>query len=115
MLSKPILHSRIGKWVLALTEYSLIFQPLKEMKGQVVSNFVVDHSVVENPQQYVELKPWKLYFYGSTHKEGSGVGILIISSEGIPTKLKYRIEGPLCSNNEAEYEALLAGLEALLE
>ena len=56
-----------------------------------------------------------MFFDGSTHQKGSGVGILIISPDGIPTKLKYRIEGPLCSNNEAEYEALIAGLEALLE
>src|ERR1051325_7499095 len=34
MLSKTILHSRIGKWVLALTEYSLTHVPLKAMKGQ---------------------------------------------------------------------------------
>ncbi|XP_058784458.1 uncharacterized protein LOC131659264 [Vicia villosa] len=61
------------------------------------------------------MKPWRLFFDGSTHKEGSGVGILLNSPDGIPTKLKYRIEGPPCSNNEAEYEALIAGLEALLE
>ncbi|XP_058774553.1 uncharacterized protein LOC131648840 [Vicia villosa] len=93
MLSKPIIHSRIGKWVLALTEYSLAFMPLKAMKGQL----------------------WRLFFDGSTHKDGRGVGILLISPDRIPTKLKYRIEGPLCSNNEAEYEALIAGLEAMLE
>ena len=33
MLSKPILHSRIGKWALALTEYSLTYMPLKAVKG----------------------------------------------------------------------------------
>jgi hypothetical protein len=33
MLSKPILHSRIGKWALALTEYSLTYMPLKVVKG----------------------------------------------------------------------------------
>src|SRR3954467_2092874 len=115
MLSKSILHNRIGRWALALTEYSLTFQPLKAMKGQIVADFIVDHAVVESSQQYVELPPWKLYFDGSTHKEGTCVGILLISPEGIPTKLKYKIEGPLCSNNEAEYEALIAGLEALLE
>lgn len=43
-----------------------------------------------------------------------GIGILIISPNKIPTKFKYRIKGP-CSNNEAEYEALIAGLEMLLE
>ncbi|XP_050888197.1 uncharacterized protein LOC127093327 [Lathyrus oleraceus] len=115
MLLKPIMHSQIGKWVLALTEYSLAFMPLRAMKGQIVSDFIVDHAVVESPQLQVELKPWRLFFDGSTHKDGSGVGIMIISPDGIPTKLKNRIEGPLCSNNEAEYEALIAGLEALLE
>ncbi|XP_058760182.1 uncharacterized protein LOC131633486 [Vicia villosa] len=89
--------------------------PLKSMKGQVVSDFIVDHAVVETPQLLVELKPWRLFFDGSTHKDGSGVGILLISLDGIPTKLKYRIEGPSCSNNEADCEALIAGLEALLE
>ncbi|XP_050920040.1 uncharacterized protein LOC127137641 [Lathyrus oleraceus] len=115
MLSKPIMHSRIGKWALALTEYSLAFMPLRAMKGQIVSDFIVDHVVVESPQLQVELKPWRLFFDGSTHKDGSGVGIMIISPDGIPTKLKYRIKGPLCSNNEAEYEALIAGLKALME
>ncbi|XP_058775227.1 uncharacterized protein LOC131649483 [Vicia villosa] len=109
------MHSRIDKWALALTEYSLAFRHLKAMKGKIVSDFIVDHAMVENPQLPVELKPWRLFFDGSTHKDGSGVGILLISPDGIPTKLKYRIEGPLCSNNEAEYEALIAGLEALLE
>ena len=57
MLSKPMLHNRIRKWALTLTEYSLAFMPLKAMKGEVVSDFIVDHTVVENPQHYVKLKP----------------------------------------------------------
>ncbi|XP_058768518.1 uncharacterized protein LOC131642258 [Vicia villosa] len=85
------------------------------LKSEVIALLKENKDLVENPQQYVELKPWKLYFDGSTYKEGSGVGMLIISPNGIPTKLKYKIEGPLCSNNEAEYEALITGLEALLE
>ncbi|XP_050919355.1 uncharacterized protein LOC127136887 [Lathyrus oleraceus] len=72
------MHSRIGKWALALTEYSLTFMPLKAMKGQIVSDFIVDHALVENPQFQVELKPWKLFFDGSTHKNGSGVGIMLL-------------------------------------
>ena len=56
-----------------------------------------------------------MYFDGSTHRNGSGVGVLLISPEGILTKFKYKLDGPRCSNNEAEYEALIVGLEALLE
>lgn len=47
MLSKPILHSRIEKWVLALIEYFLTYYPLKAVKGKRVTNFIVDHLVFE--------------------------------------------------------------------
>ncbi|XP_050890420.1 uncharacterized protein LOC127095832 [Lathyrus oleraceus] len=57
LLRKPIMHIRVGKWALALTEYSLAFMPLRAMKEQIVSDFIVDHAVVESPQLQVELKP----------------------------------------------------------
>jgi len=101
MLSKPILHSRIGEWALALTEYSLTYVPLKAMKGQEVADFLVDHLMVEMAQNYVDIVPWRLYFKGSRHKHGSGIGGVIISPDGIPAEFKYRIEGG-CTNNEAE-------------
>jgi len=114
MLSKPILHSRVGKCALALTEYSLTYKSLKYVKDQIVADFIVDHSVVEEVLGFVEEKPWKLYFDGSSHKNGTRVGIMIISPKNIPTKFKFRLD-KFCSNNEAEYEALITGLEILLE
>lgn len=73
MLSEPILHSQIEKWALFLIEYSLTYVPLKAMKGQVVANFIVDHAIVETPQNHVEPEPWKLYFDGYSHKNGTGI------------------------------------------
>ena len=70
--------------------------------------------MTEPIQTYVGLHPWKLYFDGSKHKKGIGVGILLISPQGIRTRFKFKIKG-FCSNNEAEYEALIAGLEIILE
>jgi ribonuclease HI len=84
------------------------------MISSSIADFIVDHSVIEEPLKFVDVQPWKLYFDGSSHKNGTGVGILIISLENIPTKLKFRLD-KLCSNNEAEYEALIAGLEMLLK
>ncbi|XP_057452106.1 uncharacterized protein LOC130743908 [Lotus japonicus] len=88
MLSKPILHSRIGKWSLALTEYSLTYAPLKAIKGQEVADFLADHTLPEEIV-YVGLQPWKLFFDGSSHKEGSGIGMFIVSPQGIPTKFMF--------------------------
>ena len=79
-----------------------------------MEDFIVDHFVVESPLDYLEPEPWKLYLYGFSHNNGTCVGVLIISPNKIPTKFKYKVEG-LCSNNEAEYEALIVKLEILLE
>ena len=80
----------------------------------MVADFIVDHSVVEETLCFVDKYPWRLYFDGSSHKNGVGIGVLIISPHNIPTKYKFKIQD-LCSNNEAEYEALIVGLEILLE
>ncbi|XP_050877864.1 uncharacterized protein LOC127081678 [Lathyrus oleraceus] len=65
-------------------------------------------------QNYVDLASWRLYFDGSRHKHGAGIGGVIVSPNGIPAKFKYKIEG-ICTNNEPEYESLITGLELLLE
>ncbi|MCH79701.1 hypothetical protein A2U01_0000455, partial [Trifolium medium] len=115
-LLKPILHSRIAKWALALTEFSLTYVPLKAMKGQVIADFLANYSTTNDfvEQDFVGTKPWKLYFDGSCHKRGSGIGIMIISPKNIPTKFMYKLSS-YCLNNEAEHEALITGLELLIQ
>ena len=41
MLSLPILNQRIGKWILALSEFDLRYKLAKVVKGQVMVDFVV--------------------------------------------------------------------------
>ena len=54
---------------------------------------------------------WKLYFDGSSSKEGAEAGVLLISPGGETVKLMYKLEF-ITTNNIAEYESLLLGLEA---
>ena len=50
-----------------------------------------------------------LYFDGSKSSEGSGEGCILISPQGEKTMLSYRLQFK-CTNNTAEYEALVQGL-----
>ena len=43
MLPLPILNGRIGKWILALSEFDLKYESAKAVKGQAVADFVVQH------------------------------------------------------------------------
>ncbi|GKA20338.1 reverse transcriptase domain-containing protein [Tanacetum coccineum] len=63
-----------------------------------------DTSMVETPQE-----PWTLFTDGSSCVDGSGAGLILTSPEG--TEFTYAIRFQFtASNNEAEYEALIAGL-----
>ena len=54
----------------------------------------------------------KKYFDGSACKEGQGVGVVLVSPSDTCFELSSRLEY-FCTNNQAEYEALLFGLEVL--
>jgi hypothetical protein len=43
MLSLRILKGRIGKWILALSEFDLTCQSAKAIKGQVMTDLVTQH------------------------------------------------------------------------
>jgi hypothetical protein len=71
MLLKSILSGRIGKWAYALVEYDLAYEPLRSMKGQVVADFIVDRAIdVDHSVNFVQLKPWGLYFDGLVCHKG---------------------------------------------
>jgi hypothetical protein len=57
MLQQPILSGRIKKWAYALIEYDLAYEPLKSMKGQIVADFIVGHSIYENSDESCNFLP----------------------------------------------------------
>ena len=52
---------------------------------------------------------WKAYVNGAANQRGSGVGLILISPDGITIEKSLRL-GFSATNNEAEYEALLQGM-----
>jgi hypothetical protein len=82
MLQQPILSGRFRKWAYALIEYDLSYEPLKSMKGQVIADFIVGHSIDQNSDELCNLLsiyPWKLFFDDSACREGQGVGVVLVS------------------------------------
>ena len=61
-----------------------------------------------------ERRSWILKFDGSSMEKSTGVGIVIISPKGIKTTLSFNLAFK-CTNNQAECEALVIGLEILME
>ena len=57
---------------------------------------------------------WVLHIDGASNAQGSGVGFLLTNSEGVVTEYALRFNFK-ASNNQAEYEALLAGLRVVKE
>jgi ribonuclease HI len=61
---------------------------------------------------YLTITPWTLYFDGSVCNEGQGIGIVLVSPSDVSFDFSSRLK-TYCTNNQAEYEALLFGLELL--
>jgi ribonuclease HI len=112
-----------------LAEYDIVFMTRKAAKGSVIADHLADHAM-ENyeplnfdlPDEDViviengggESDTWTLYFDGAVNVSGNGAGAVVISPENkqypVSTRLLFE-----CTNNTAEYEACIIGLEVALE
>ncbi|XP_073120899.1 uncharacterized protein [Henckelia pumila] len=120
--SNAILEAKLPKSKKELQRFlgqSLHYCPQKSIKGQDIADFLAHHpgsdesipEEVEIPVYEIEEPPWILKFDGSSTEGTAGAGIVIISPTGIKTALSFNLDP--CTNNQAEYEALVIGLEVL--
>jgi hypothetical protein len=112
MLLLPILNRRIGKWILALSEFDLRYESAKAVKGHVMANFVTQYCGSE--VKLVEPALWTLFFDGSSCGVGSGIGIVLISPRGTSFEFSLPTERT-ATNNQVEYQAVLKGIKLLRE
>jgi ribonuclease HI len=96
-------------------EYDLMYEPLRAMKGQVVADFIMDHDVqIDHEVFLAEGTAWQLFFDGFVYGHGQWVGCFIVSPNDTEYELYIRL-GFDCTNNQAEYKALLSGLGVLAD
>ena len=118
ILHKPELSGRLTKWAVELSEYEVTYKPRTSLKSQVLADFIADFTPNMHMQAERELccltegqsvGTWKLQVDGSSNTKGSGLGLVLTSPQGDIIEQAVRC-GFKATNNEAEYEAMIAGL-----
>ncbi|KAK0574767.1 hypothetical protein LWI29_028755 [Acer saccharum] len=99
ILQKPEVSGRLTKWAVELSEYDIRYTPKAAIKGQAVSDFIAEFTEPDAEMGH------------RTH--GSGAGIVITTPEGDTVECAMRFDFK-ATNNQAEYEALLAGLRVCI-
>ena len=103
-----------------MSEFDIIFKPRSAIKAQTIADFIAEFANDSGGEEILgypgeitsaieEEHVWEIYVDGSSNLHGSGAGVIIIDPDKV--KLCYALQfGFKASNNEAEYEAMIAGL-----
>ena len=116
LLKRSDFTGRIAKWGTRLSSFDIRYRPRSLVKGQVLADFVAEFSLRKEMEVicHVDLHPWKVFVDDASSATGARAGIVIITPKGIKLEHSFKL-GFKASNNETEYEALLAGLRAVLD
>ena len=118
VLHKPEVSGRLAKWAVELGEYDVIFRPATGIKSHDLADFVAEfsYSLLPALEQEVPLRSeakgkgeWVLHVDGSSNFRGARVGIVLTSLTRNTSSRAVRCNFK-ATNNESEYEALIAGL-----
>ncbi|XP_014521800.1 uncharacterized protein LOC106778352 [Vigna radiata var. radiata] len=103
ILRKPDLAGRMVGWAVELSEFSIRYEPRGSVKGQHLADFAAEIPLTGQGE-------WTLYVDGAFGRTVSGAGVVLEGPNGflMEHSLIFKFKA---SNNQAEYEALLAGLQ----
>ncbi|XP_027171595.1 uncharacterized protein LOC113771181 [Coffea eugenioides] len=96
ILVRPEASGCLTKWAVELGEYDLSYEPRTAIKAQALADFLAELTFTEGPE--------------STSASAEGAGLLLEGPQGEVCSYALRFGFP-ATNNEAEYEALIAGLQ----
>ncbi|XP_070014169.1 uncharacterized protein [Nicotiana sylvestris] len=105
IFQKPMATEKLAKWKILLSEFDIIYVTQKAVKGQALA----DH-VAKNPVE----GDWRMFFDGATNFKGVGIGLVLVSETGQHYPISVNPRFP-CTNNKAEYEACIMGLNLAID
>ncbi|XP_064971612.1 uncharacterized protein LOC135616355 [Musa acuminata AAA Group] len=108
------LNGRLLKWSVELDEFDIQYVPRTAIKAQSVADFISELTQPEDEDSERVSEGWVLRMDGLASSKGAGAGLVLEDPDGRSFERSLRF-GFQATNNEAEYEALLAGLRLAIE
>ena len=108
-MGSPNAKGRMALWAVKLSEFNIHYRPCPAIKGQVVADFITEFTLMEG-QGVEEIPQWSIHTDGSFNKQAGGAGIVLHTLKGDKIECMICLDFPT-TNNEAEYEALVASLD----
>ncbi|XP_074371670.1 uncharacterized protein LOC141712576 [Apium graveolens] len=108
------MSGRLAAWTIEVSQFNLEFIPRTSTRSQALSDFVVECNFAEPEDGEMSIKegkkPWSLFMDGSSIVSSGVAGIILISPEGFKVQQAINFSFNI-TNNKAEYEALIVGLQ----
>ncbi|GAU49214.1 hypothetical protein TSUD_369830 [Trifolium subterraneum] len=105
LLARPDMVGRMLKLSLELAEFDISFESRKALKAQVLADFVAEMTTSTTSEK----NKWTIFVDGSSNSQGSRAVIILENGDGVLIEVSLGLSFPT-TNNQAEYEAFLAGL-----
>ena len=110
-IHKPDFSGRMACWAMELSEYGIQYKSRLAKKGQVLADFLAE---IPQPDTCPNNEGWwTLCVDGASRQSRVEIGLQLTSPTGERIEQAVRL-GFSASNNELEYEAMIAGLELVL-
>jgi ribonuclease HI len=114
VMQKLDLSGRLANWAIELGQFDLEFIPRNAIKGQALADFLAEFTNMPEVEEPEIEQEWVVYIDGSSTKKNGRARIVLVTLEGEELNDSFRLEFKT-TNNEAEYEAVKAGLGLALE
>ncbi|XP_070004288.1 uncharacterized protein [Nicotiana sylvestris] len=126
IFQKPMSNGKLAKWQILLSESDIIYVTQKAVKGQALTDYLAKNPIGGEYEQLKMYFPdeevsfigediakaydgWRMFFDGATNFKGVGIGAVLVSKTGQHYSVSAKLRFP-CTNNIAEYEACILGL-----